>query len=102
MIFNSFHFLVCFPLEQFKAFVSDVKEHGIQLVFVASPVWYGKDEDVFAPIKEICNKEEVLVYNYSNDTDFVHNDEMFKDGLYLNDYGADEFTKQLCNKYRHE
>jgi hypothetical protein len=87
-------------LAQLKAFVHDVKELGVQLVFVASPIWYGKDDDEFAPIKDLCNKEGVTFYNYSNDADFVRNDEMFKDGLHLNSYGADVFTKEFCNNIR--
>lgn len=84
-------------LSQLKAFVSDVKGRGIQLIFVASPVWYGKDEDEFAPIKDLCITEGVVFYDYSNDALFVRNDELFKDGLHLNSSGADAFTKTLCN-----
>lgn len=84
-------------LAQLKAFVHDVKGQGVQLLFVASPVWYGRSDDEFAPIKDLCDKEDVIFYNYSNDNDFVRNDEMFKDGLHLNSDGADAFTKALCN-----
>jgi hypothetical protein len=83
-------------LSYMKTFIREAKERGTQLVFVASPIWYGKDDAQFAPLKEICNKYDILFYNYSNDTAYVHHNEMFKDGSHLNAYGADEFTKEIC------
>ena len=43
-------------LSYMKTFIREAKERGTQLVFVASPIWYGKDDAQFAPLKEICNK----------------------------------------------
>lgn len=83
-----------------KAFTNDVKGRNIQLLFVASPIWYGKDEDEFAPIKDLCDKEDVTFFNFSNDAAFVRNDVLFKDGLHLNSSGADEFSKVLCSILR--
>lgn len=83
-------------LTYIENFVKDVKASGINLVFVASPVWYGSAEEQFKPLKDICKKHAIQFYNYSNDTNYVHNDVMFKDGSHLNAYGADEFTKEIC------
>lgn len=115
MIYNSFLFLVCFPLifllyeekdpsyafdsqklSYIEALIKDTKERGIQLIFVASPVWYGMSKEVFAPLMEECKKCQIPFYDYSNDMNYVHNDKMFKDGAHLNAFGADEFTKEIC------
>lgn len=87
-------------LSYIQAFIKDVKNRGIKLVFVASPIWYGKNEAQFVSLRDLCTKEGVKFYNFSNDTLFVHCDKMFKDGNHLNAYGADEFTKYLCTQLR--
>ena len=85
-------------LSYMDAFIKDTKERGIKLIFVASPIWYGKNEEQFIPIENLCVKEGIQFYNYSNDTVFMHCDKMFKDGNHLNAYGADIFTQYLCNQ----
>ena len=82
-------------LSYLESFIKDVKKQGICLVMVASPVWYGKSEKEFASLAAMCNKYGIPFVNYSNDTLYVRNDEMFKDGNHLNAHGADEFTKDL-------
>lgn len=83
-------------LSYIEALIKDTKERGIQLIFVASPVWYGMSNEVFAPLMEECMKCQIPFRDYSNDMNYVHNDKMFKDGSHLNAFGADEFTKEVC------
>lgn len=85
-------------LSYMDAFIKDTKERGIKLVFVASPIWYGKNDNQFIPIESLCIKHGIQFYNFSNDTVFMHCDKMFKDGNHLNAYGADIFTQFLCNQ----
>ena len=80
--------------------INDAKDRGIKLVFVASPVWYGMNDKQFEPLVKICNEQSIPFYNYSNDTNFVSNDKMFKDGTHLNSYGADMFTSEICNLFK--
>ena len=83
-------------LTYIEAFIKDAKERGIRLIFVASPLWYGIRDVVFDPLAEECKKHQIPFYDYSNDKNYVHNDKMFKDGIHLNTFGADEFTKEVC------
>lgn len=53
-----------------------------------------------APIKEICKRRNVPFIDFSNDTKYVHNNALFKDGKNLNDRGADEFTKDFVKTIR--
>ena len=85
-----------------ESFISDTKDRGVKLVFVASPVWYGRSDKQFKSLIELCHKHSVPFYNYSNDTNWVNCNGMFKDGTHLNAYGADVFTKQLCREFNHE
>ena len=80
-----------------ESFINDAIISGIKLVFVASPVWYGKSDKQFEPLIELCHKHSVPFYNFSNEASWVNHNEMFKDGTHLNAYGADVFTKQLIN-----
>lgn len=87
-------------LAYIESLIKDTKERGIKLLFVASPIWYGMDDCQFLLLKEICQRQGVLFYNYSNDTSFVHHDELFKDGSHLNSHGADVFTKEICKIFK--
>lgn len=67
-----------------------------KLYIVVSPVWYGMDTLQFEPIKRICkDKRGVSFIDYSNDARFVHNNDLFHDGLHMNEKGADFFTREL-------
>lgn len=82
-------------LSYFENFILDTKDRGIVLLFVSSPIWYGRDERELVSLKEMCKKYNIPLYDYSNSSSYVRNDEMFKDGNHLNEYGANEFTKEL-------
>lgn len=83
-------------LTYLEAFIKDTKKRGVQLIFVASPIWYGKSELAFEPLTDICKNNKIPFYDYSSDKNYVHNDRMFKDGSHLNAYGANEFTREIC------
>jgi len=71
------------------------KTKDMKLVFVVSPMWYGQDTLVLEPIKQICEKRNTCIIDFSNSPKYVHHNEYFKDGTHLNARGADEFTKDL-------
>ena len=68
---------------------------GVKIIFVASPTWYGSSSDTYWPIKEICHRRNIPFIDYSNDKKYIHQYQYFKDGVHLNAFGADEFTKDL-------
>ena len=70
---------------------------GVVLVFVASPMWYGANDEDYQPIREICNKRGISFIDFSNDKKYVHQNAWFKDGTHLNARGADEFTNDLIS-----
>lgn len=71
-----------------------------KFIFVVSPIWYGMDERSLQPIKDLCEKHNVPFYDFSNDSKYVHNNIYFKDGVHLNAYGADEFTRDLMTRIK--
>lgn len=66
-----------------------------QLVFVVSPWWYGMNEEQLKPIQALSDSLGIPLFDYSNDSEYVHNNDYFIDGGHLNSVGADKFTKSL-------
>jgi len=79
-------------------FIDDVK--WSKICFVASPSWYGMDEETLKPIIDICHKKHIPFIDFSNNLKYIHNNKYFSDGSHLNAVGADEFTKDLINKLK--
>lgn len=78
------------------------KSKNIKIVFVVSPIWYGQDTLVLEPIKQICEKRNTCIIDFSNNPKYVHHNEYFSDGAHLNARGADEFTRDLIKVLRKE
>ncbi len=71
--------------------------NGVELVFVASPMWYQTLESDYQPIKDLCEQRGVRFIDFSNKEKYIHQYEWFKDGAHLNAKGADEFTRDLIS-----
>ena len=72
------------------------KMNGGELVLVISPTWYGKSAFCNLKLIETISKDYSITFiDFSNNPKYVHNDDLFKDGMHLNSKGADEFTKDL-------
>lgn len=72
------------------------------LFFVVSPIWYGMDDDLLAPVSSICQNRNVSFLDFSNSSKYVHNNFYFSDGAHLNAIGADEFSRDLIKELRKE
>lgn len=73
-----------------------------KLVFVVSPMWNGLDTAALMPLYDMCKTNGIELINFSNSPKYLHHDEFFKDGIHLNDIGADEFTKDLITRFKNE
>ena len=73
---------------------------SMKLFFVVSPIWYGMDTLQFQPVKEICSEKGIPFIDFSNNPKYVHQDKWFKDGVHMNERGADEFTRDLVKLLR--
>ena len=87
-------------LTYIETFVKETKDRDIKLIFFVSPIWYGMNETVFDPLKEMCKRHGCAFFDFSNEKDFVHNKKMFKDGSHLNTKGADYFTNDICPRLK--
>ena len=85
-----------------KRFAEKASETS-QLLFVVSPIWYGRDisaSDPFLVAKEIADDKGIPFLDFTNDPKYVHNNAYFKDGSHLNARGADEFTRDLIRELK--
>jgi len=89
-------------LKYLSNFIKECKELNVKLIFVSSPIWYGRNEEQLQVVNDLCCKHGIPFYDYSNDKNFVKNDEFFKDGNHLNAHGADVFTSKLCSLVLYE
>ena len=81
-------------------FVSDSK--NTKVFFVISPMWYGSNPELVDYIKNYCDERNISFYDYSNNPKYVHQAKYFKDGSHLNEFGANEFTKDLMKQIRNK
>ena len=71
-----------------------------KILFVASPIWYGRDPIELSASKKLCTEYGIPFLDYSNDPKYVHQDGYFSDGSHLNERGADEFTRDIIRQIK--
>lgn len=89
-------------LKYVEYLIKDCMESDVTLVFAVSPLWYGMDISNVEPITSLCYKYGIPLYDYSNDKRYVGQNKYFKDGMHLNERGADYYTSNFCSKLKLE
>ena len=84
-----------------ELFEKMIQEMGsTQLVLTVSPSFYGVNDTVYTPIKEICQKYDIPFFDYSNSPKYLRKEQYFFDSYHLNSEGADVFTCELVEDIR--
>jgi hypothetical protein len=86
----------------FETFVSKIRQKGSQLIIVVSPN-YGRNSDASLTVEYLRNKskqENIPLFVYSSDKDFITKPGYFADRDHLNVTGALIFTKDLVHKIK--
>ena len=81
-------------IKYFKKFIDETRGKT-QLIFAVSPAYKRTNSDAFAPIKEICDQENIPFLDYYCDPEISTNRNYFSDDVHLNSKGADIFTTKL-------
>ena len=83
----------------FEEIVAVSAAHGCKLIVVASPffVLIPQKPATIEKCEEICRARQIPFLDYSSLPPFVHNTQLFADGLHLNHAGASLFTDKLCS-----
>lgn len=74
---------------------------SISVIAVVSPIWSGSSEKV----KQVINlfeKHSIPIYDFSNNSKYVHHDDYFYNDSHMNATGADEFTKDIIAYIKQE
>lgn len=77
------------------------KSKGTKLIFAISPQYKTHNDEVYAPLKKICKKYNIPLFNHFCDTMFVDNPDFFYDSVHMNRYGATKYTKILTKEIKH-
>ena len=73
---------------------------GTKLVFAISPIWNGMSEKTMEPVIDFCQENKIELWNYANDSNYVHQQDLFCDGSHLSPEGADKFTLDIVKQIR--
>ena len=87
-------------IKYFNKFLDLAQQQGSTVTMVVSPIWYGQDTLVLDIVKDICKQRSLPLLDFSNDPKYVHQDQYYSDGIHLNAFGADEFTRDLINELK--
>ena len=84
----------------FKQFIKEIKEEGIDLIFVYTPEYIDGQSlvknrnEIFSVYEEILNKHKIPFFNYSNDL-ISFDKSLFYNSQHLNKKGANKFTEEF-------
>ncbi len=85
-------------INYFASFLKLAKSTGALVYVFSSPKYqinHKKSDSVL--VKSICDRNGVKYINYLTDTSFIKHPELFKDGVHLNNDGAEIFTKKIID-----
>ena len=80
-------------IQYLERFIDECR--GSKLIFTVSPIWYGMDESMLLPLRELCLRKGIALLEFENSEKYVHNDYYFHDGNHMSIRGADEFSGEV-------
>lgn len=80
-------------LSYMEKFILKCKQNGIKLAMCVSPSFATDGTDILKPVRQLCEKYEVPLYDHLTDGRFAGRGEYFADGAHLNSKGADKYSK---------
>lgn len=73
--------------------IKDSKQRGIHLVFVISPEYFHYNSINYTPLISLCQQYNIPFVDKSADEQYVGCNDLFKDSLHLNYWGATKWTQ---------
>lgn len=81
-----------------KRFIDQANKSKI--VLVMSPSWYGCNKHYSEQLSKFAQENSVPFIDFTSDSKYFHNNELFIDGIHLNAKGSDCFTRDLMYKLK--
>lgn len=69
-----------------------------RLLFAISPMYFKRNNEIYRPVADLCEKYSVPLLNHNNDTMFMGRRNFFKDGSHMNNDGAVEYSKRILQE----
>lgn len=71
-----------------------------KIVLVMSPSWYGQNKHYSEQLCKFSQENGVPFIDFTSDYKYIHNKDLFIDGIHLNAKGSDCFTRDLMYKIK--
>lgn len=71
-----------------------------KIVLVMSPSWYGCNKHYSEQLCKFSQENGVPFIDFTSDSRYFHNNELFIDGIHMNAKGSDLFTRDLIYKLK--
>lgn len=71
-----------------------------KIVLVMSPSWYGQNKHYSEQLCKFSQENGVPFIDFTSDYKYIHNNDLFIDGIHLNAKGSDCFTRDLMYKIK--
>lgn len=86
----------------FNSFIRDCKEKNIKLFVVCSPIFlkYTQRENSIIKLEKITKGQNLIFFDFSNDTTFINHPNLFDDAAHLNGKGSELFSSILASKIK--
>lgn len=86
----------------FKSFIIECNTSNIELYIVLSPkfIKYKYEDSTIGIVNRIAQEFKIPFYNFTNDSFFLSNQNLFFDRDHLNEEGAKIFTGRVINKIK--
>jgi hypothetical protein len=87
-------------VKYYQTFINECKHSKIQLFIVFSPIYLKYKYTDYSVVigKTIAKKNNILFFDYTNDTTFINHANLFSDKEHLNDEGAKLFSKKIIEQ----
>jgi hypothetical protein len=83
-------------LDYLVKFIELTRKNDVNLVFVASPTYFGEARAAFnAPIRQLTDQEGVVFLDHFYDSLICSSKEYWSDGTHMNDKGARVFSQKI-------
>ena len=69
-----------------------------QLIFTISPYYFPSNDEIYEPVRKLCNKYNIPLLEHQNNTLFVKQKKYFKDSVHLNHEGAKLYTRIIIQQ----
>ena len=80
--------------------IKSCQAKGTKLIFAISPQFETFDDEVYLPLKVMCEKYHVPLVNHYCDKEFVTTQDYFYDSVHMNCTGATRYTKKIVKEIK--